>query len=126
MTGTPLQQHPSTAYHALSQQLAVQQQLSAAQQQLSNQLGQVGTPAAASQPQAAPQVEAQVSLKTSVQQTTQPTSSSSAGSQPSPSAKKFRPAYARPSNKSQRYIPKPIPQELGNLKVYSKSLLELI
>ena len=38
----------------------------------------------------------------------------------SPSAKKFRPGYTRPSGKSQRYIPKPIPQELGNLKVYSK------
>ena len=52
-----------------------------------------------------------------------PSSSSimtSSSSSTSPSAKKFRPAYTRPSGKSQRYIPKPIPQELGNLKVYSK------
>jgi len=35
-------------------------------------------------------------------------------SQPSPQAKKFR-----PPQKSQRYIPKPIPLELGNLKTYS-------
>ena len=38
----------------------------------------------------------------------------------SPAAKKFRPAFARPSHKGSRYIPKPIPQELGNLKTYSK------
>lgn len=35
-------------------------------------------------------------------------------SQPSPTTKKFR-----PPQKSQRYIPKPIPLELGNLKTYS-------
>ena len=38
----------------------------------------------------------------------------------SPAAKKFRPAYTRPSHKGARYIPKPIPAELGNLKTYSK------
>lgn len=37
-----------------------------------------------------------------------------------PAAKKFRPAFTRPSHKGARYIPKPIPQELGNLKTYSK------
>lgn len=41
----------------------------------------------------------------------------------SPAAKKFRPAFARPSHKGSRYIPKPIPQELGNLKTYSKPIL---
>ena len=46
-----------------------------------------------------------------------PTNSAKLGS---PSAKKFRPAYTRPSHKGARYIPKPIPQELGNLKTYSK------
>merc|ERR1719402_1364869 len=35
-------------------------------------------------------------------------------SQPAPQSKKFR-----PPQKSQRYIPKPIPLELGNLKTYS-------
>lgn len=40
----------------------------------------------------------------------------------SPAAKKFRPAFARPSHKGSRYIPKPIPQELGNLKTYSKPI----
>ena len=40
----------------------------------------------------------------------------------SPAAKKFRPAYTRPSHKGARYIPKPIPAELGNLKTYSKKL----
>ena len=39
-----------------------------------------------------------------------------------PAAKKFRPAFARPSHKGSRYIPKPIPQELGNLKTYSKPI----
>ena len=46
-----------------------------------------------------------------------PTNSAKLGS---PAAKKFRPAYTRPSHKGARYIPKPIPQELGNLKTYSK------
>ena len=40
----------------------------------------------------------------------------------SPAAKKFRPAYTRPSHKGARYIPKPIPAELGNLKTYSKKI----
>ena len=48
-----------------------------------------------------------------------PTNSAKLGS---PAAKKFRPAYTRPSHKGARYIPKPIPQELGNLKTYSKLL----
>ena len=43
----------------------------------------------------------------------------------SPAAKKFRPAFARPSHKSSRYIPKPIPQELGNLKTYSKQKISI-
>ncbi len=42
----------------------------------------------------------------------------------SPAAKKFRPAFARP-HKGSRYIPKPIPQELGNLKTYSKPIFIL-
>ena len=40
--------------------------------------------------------------------------------QSSPAPKKFRPSYTRPSNKSARYVPKPMPQELSNLKIYSK------
>lgn len=39
--------------------------------------------------------------------------------QSSPAPKKFRPSYTRPSNKSARYVPKPMPQELSNLKTYS-------
>ena len=35
-------------------------------------------------------------------------------------AKKFRPFNKQPG-KSNKYIPKPIPSELGNLKTYSKS-----
>ena len=38
----------------------------------------------------------------------------------SPAPKKFRPSYTRPSNKHSRYVPKPMPQELSNLKTYSK------
>ena len=38
----------------------------------------------------------------------------------SPASKKFRPSYTRPSNKHARYVPKPMPQELSNLKTYSK------
>ena len=44
---------------------------------------------------------------------------STAGPTPTPQQKKFRPPL-RSSLKSQRYIPKPIPVELGNLKTYSK------
>ena len=52
-----------------------------------------------------------------------PVASSNSGSKlGSPAAKKFRPAFARPSHKGSRYIPKPIPQELGNLKTYSKPI----
>ena len=40
----------------------------------------------------------------------------------SPAPKKFRPSYTRPSNKHARYVPKPMPQELSNLKTYSKLL----
>ena len=43
--------------------------------------------------------------------------------QSSPAPKKFRPSYTRPSNKSARYVPKPMPQELSNLKTYSKRVL---
>ena len=42
--------------------------------------------------------------------------------QSSPAAKKFRPSYTRPSNKHSRYVPKPMPQELSNLKTYSKRI----
>ena len=49
-----------------------------------------------------------------------PVTTTTAAKTGSPAAKKFRPAFARPSHKSSRYIPKPIPQELGNLKTYSK------
>ena len=42
--------------------------------------------------------------------------------QSSPTPKKFRPSYTRPSNKHSRYVPKPMPQELSNLKTYSKHL----
>ena len=45
---------------------------------------------------------------------------SQSGSSKSPAPKKFRPSYTRPSNKSSRYVPKPMPQELANLKTYSK------
>lgn len=48
-----------------------------------------------------------------------PVTTTTAAKTGSPAAKKFRPAFARPSHKSSRYIPKPIPQELGNLKTYS-------
>jgi len=41
-------------------------------------------------------------------------------SSPAP-PKKFRPSYTRPSNKGARYVPKPMPQELSNLKTYSKN-----
>ena len=47
-----------------------------------------------------------------------PTSTSSATSQ---QHKKFRPPYTRPSHRAARYIPKPMPQELGHLKTYSKN-----
>ena len=53
---------------------------------------------------------------TSASASSPPSSSSSSGPPPS---KKFRP-YTRPSSKSQRHVPKALPQELGNLKVYSK------
>ena len=43
----------------------------------------------------------------------------------SPAPKKFRPSYTRPSNKHARYVPKPMPQELSNLKTYSKLLYYL-
>jgi hypothetical protein len=42
--------------------------------------------------------------------------------QSSPAPKKFRPSYTRPSNKHARYVPKPMPQELSNLKTYSKHI----
>ena len=51
-----------------------------------------------------------------------PSSTSQGKMAGSPAAKKFRPAFARPSHKGSRYIPKPIPQELGNLKTYSKPI----
>jgi hypothetical protein len=38
-------------------------------------------------------------------------------------AKKFR-LPMKTVSKSQKYIPKPIPQELGNLKTYSKFYLK--
>ena len=46
--------------------------------------------------------------------------------QSSPAAKKFRPSYTRPSNKHSRYVPKPMPQELSNLKTYSKHITFII
>ena len=46
---------------------------------------------------------------------------SNSGSSKSPAPKKFRPSFTRPSNKNSRYVPKPMPQELANLKTYSKS-----
>ena len=51
-----------------------------------------------------------------------PTSTSSATSQ---QHKKFRPPYTRPSHRAARYIPKPMPQELGHLKTYSKNYFNL-
>jgi hypothetical protein len=46
--------------------------------------------------------------------------------QSSPAPKKFRPSYTRPSNKSARYVPKPMPQELSNLKTYSKRAFDFL
>lgn len=59
---------------------------------------------------------AQIGLGVSNSAVSSPSQGKLAGS---PAAKKFRPAFARPSHKGSRYIPKPIPQELGNLKTYS-------
>lgn len=124
MTGSPLQQHPTSAYHALSQHLAVQQQLNAAQQ-LSHVVTSTAQPAAQV---AMPVPEAKpLGSGMPAKAMTSVASTSSSGPSQSPSgAKKFRPAYARASSKSQRYIPKPIPQELGNLKVYSKFITSLL
>ena len=44
---------------------------------------------------------------------------------PSQQIKKFRPPL-KTMSKSQKYIPKPIPQELGNLKTYSKYIISTV
>ena len=73
-----------------------------------------------------PNVVGQPSLQTLVGHTSatgyQPTTKQL---QTSPAPKKFRPSYTRPSNKHTRYVPKPMPQELSNLKTYSKDQIIL-
>lgn len=107
----------SAAHASLSQQLAAQAAAVAA----AASQHQLGVPSL--QPQTSHSSSGSLSCSPSIPVTANGTPNSSllamSSLSSSPAAKKFRPAYARPSSKSQRYIPKPLPAELGNLKLYS-------
>ncbi|XP_059088165.1 uncharacterized protein LOC131884414 isoform X2 [Tigriopus californicus] len=107
----------SAAHASLSQQLAAQAAAVAA----AASQHQLGVPSM--QPQTSHSSSGSLSCSPSIPVTANGTHNSSllamSSLSSSPAAKKFRPAYARPSSKSQRYIPKPLPAELGNLKLYS-------
>lgn len=114
----------SAAHASLSQQLAAQAAAVAA----AASQHQLGVPSL--QPQTSHSSSGSLSCSPSIPVTANGTPNSSllamSSLSSSPAAKKFRPAYARPSSKSQRYIPKPLPAELGNLKLYSKFLVSLV
>ena len=64
------------------------------------------------------------SLTTTAVSPTSSSSNSSQQQQQQQQHKKFRPPYTRPSHRAARYIPKPMPQELGHLKTYSKNIFQ--
>ena len=110
----------AAAAAAAQQQQQQQQQHHQQQQQQNAVLGSPFTLATSLKPSTVSVPSTSVIISSNTGTGSSPVTTTTTSKTGSPAAKKFRPAFARPSHKSSRYIPKPIPQELGNLKTYSK------
>ena len=110
----------AAAAAAAAQQQQQQQHQHQHQQQQNAVLGSPFTLATSLKPSTVSVPSTSVIISSNTGTGSSPVTTTTAAKTGSPAAKKFRPAFARPSHKSSRYIPKPIPQELGNLKTYSK------